>query len=108
MKGDTGEIHIGSERELYKYINHGRAYLSHMCVFVEPPPKPKSKTLVFCLFQFWLPTTTSGMANPTNIANANPDPPTPADRVVPIHDWRTKKDQKADKMTKVQKWRAAG
>ena len=26
------------------------------------------------------------MANPTNIDNANPDPPTPADRVVPIHD----------------------
>ena len=28
------------------------------------------------------------LANPTNIANANPDPPTPADRVVPIHGWR--------------------
>ena len=28
------------------------------------------------------------LANPTNIANANPDPPTPADRVVPIHSWR--------------------
>ena len=26
--------------------------------------------------------------NPTNIANANPNPPTPADRVVPVHSWR--------------------
>ena len=26
-------------------------------------------------------------ANPTNIANANPNPPTPADRVVPVHVW---------------------
>ena len=26
--------------------------------------------------------------DPTNIANANPYPPTPADRVVPIHSWR--------------------
>ena len=25
---------------------------------------------------------------PTNIANANPDPPNPADRVVPTHGWR--------------------
>ena len=37
------------------------------------------------------------LANPTNIANANPDPSTPADRVVPIHGWRTKKDQKGGK-----------
>ena len=37
------------------------------------------------------------MANPTNIANANPDPPAPADRVVPILGWRTKKDHKGDK-----------
>ena len=27
-------------------------------------------------------------ANPTNIANANPKPPTPADRVVPVNGWR--------------------
>ena len=34
------------------------------------------------LFQFWL-------ANPTNIADANnPNPPTPADRLVPVHSWR--------------------
>ena len=26
--------------------------------------------------------------NPTNIANANPNPSTPADRVVPVHSWR--------------------
>ena len=26
--------------------------------------------------------------NPTNIANANPNPPTPAGRVVPVHSWR--------------------
>ena len=26
--------------------------------------------------------------NLTNIANANPNPPTPADRVVPVHSWR--------------------
>ena len=26
--------------------------------------------------------------NPTNIASANPNPPTPADRVVPVHSWR--------------------
>ena len=26
-------------------------------------------------------------ANPTNIANANPTPPTPADRVVPVNGW---------------------
>ena len=26
--------------------------------------------------------------NPTNIANAIPNPPTPADRVVPVHSWR--------------------
>ena len=26
--------------------------------------------------------------NPTNIVNANPNPPTPADRVVPVHSWR--------------------
>ena len=37
------------------------------------------------------------LANPTNIANANPDPSTPADRVVPIDGWRTKKDQKGTK-----------
>ena len=37
------------------------------------------------------------MANWTNAANTNPDPPTPADRVVPIHGWRTKKGQKGDK-----------
>ena len=36
------------------------------------------------------------MANPTNIANANPDPPTSADREVPIYGWRTKKDQNGD------------
>ena len=28
------------------------------------------------------------LANPTNIANANPDSQTPADRVVPNHVWR--------------------
>ena len=28
-----------------------------------------------------------GQPDPNAIANANPDPPTPADRVVPIHDW---------------------
>ena len=37
------------------------------------------------------------MADPTNIANANPDPATPADRLVPIHGWKTKKDQKGDR-----------
>ena len=37
------------------------------------------------------------MTNPTNIANANPDPPTPADRVVPTYGRRTKKEQKGDK-----------
>ena len=26
-------------------------------------------------------------ANPTNIANANPNPPNPADRVVPVNGW---------------------
>ena len=26
--------------------------------------------------------------NPTNIANANPNPPTPSGRVVPVHSWR--------------------
>ena len=26
--------------------------------------------------------------NPTNITNANPNPPTQADRVVPVHSWR--------------------
>ena len=29
---------------------HGRPYLPHMGDFVEPPPKPNSKILVFCLF----------------------------------------------------------
>ena len=43
---------------------------SYMCGFVPS-----------YVFQLWL-------ANPTNIANANPDPPTLADRVVPIHGWR--------------------
>ena len=28
-----------------------------------------------------------GEPNPNAIANANPDPPTPADHVVPIHGW---------------------
>ena len=28
----------------------GRAYLPHMGDFVEPPPKPNSKSLVFCFF----------------------------------------------------------
>ena len=31
------------------------------------------------------PTRPNGQPNPTNIANANPNPPTPADRVVPVH-----------------------
>ena len=40
------------------------------------------------LFQFRLANPTQPdptRPNPTNIANANPNPPTPADRVVPVH-----------------------
>ena len=82
-------------------VKLGRAYLPHMGDFVEPPPKPNSKTLVFCFFfNSGSPITTSSIANPTNIANANSETPTPADRVVPIHGWRTKKDQEGDKRTK--------
>ena len=47
------------------------------------------------------------MANPTNIANVNPDPPTLADCVVPIHGAepkRTKKDQKGDKTKGEGRW----
>ena len=48
-------------------------------------------------FQFRLANHQFRFANPTNTTKANPDPPTPADRVVPIHGWRTKKDQKGDR-----------
>ena len=34
------------------------------------------------------PTQRPTRPNPTNIANANPNPPTPADRVIPVHSWR--------------------
>ena len=83
----------------------GRACLPHMGDFVEPPLMPNSKTLIFWgFFQFRLANHQFGLANPTNIANPNPDPPTPADRVVPIHGWGTKKDQKGDKRTKGGGW----
>ena len=36
------------------------------------------------------------MVNPTNIAKAKSDPPTPADRGVPIHGWKTKKGTKEE------------
>ena len=62
--------------------------------FVEPPPNPNNKALVFCFFQFLLANQQYRLANPTNIAYANPEPPTRADRVVPIHGWRTQKDQR--------------
>ena len=75
------------------------AYLPHIGDFVEPPPNPNSKALVFWVFSIPVGQPPS-LANPTNTAKANPDPPTPADRVVPIHGWRTKKDQKGDKWTK--------
>ena len=48
------------------------------------------------------------MANPTNIANANPEPPTPADRVVPIHGWKTQNDQKGDRGQKDKRGGALG
>ena len=48
------------------------------------------------------------MTNPTNIANANPDPPAPADRVVPIYGWRTKKTKKGTKGQKDKRGGALG
>ena len=91
-----------SDFSLQTPLRNGCAYLPHMSDFVEPPPKPRQQdTRRFMgFFNSGWPTTTSGMADPTSVANANPDPPTPADRVVPVHDWRTKKDPKGEKRAK--------
>ena len=51
----------------------GRAYLPHnMGDFVEPPPKPNSKTLVFWVFQFRLANHQFRLANHQfQLANPN-------------------------------------
>ena len=58
--------------------------------------KQQDTRFLFFFFKFRLANHQFRLANPTNIANANPDPPTPADRAVPIHGWRTKKVKKGD------------
>ena len=75
------ELHQGGASWL-KFV--GLAYLPHMGDFVEPPPNPNSKTLVFfSFFQFRWANHYFRYGQPD--PNAHPDPPTPAVRVVPIH-----------------------
>ena len=89
-------------KTLYKLIFFLGAPIYHTWVILSNHHPSETARHSFSVFFFdsgW-PTTTCGMANPTNIADANPDPPTPAERVVPLHGCRTKKDQKGDKRTK--------
>ena len=76
----------------------GRAYLPHMGDFVEQPPKPNSKTLVFCFFSIPVgqPPLSVWPTRPISLTLTQV-PPIPVDRVVPIHGWRTKKDQNWNK-----------